>query len=70
MRTTILFAVLLAVGGCAAHSAMTCVPVPEYTKPEQTQAANELAGLPADDYMLPRMIGDYRVMRAQARRCQ
>lgn len=69
MRAIIAFALAAGLAGCVQHSAMTCVPVPEYTKAEQNRAADELEALPADVVMIPRLIGDYRVMRAQARRC-
>lgn len=58
---------LLAACGTTVSS---CPPVPAYTDAEQDQAANELdAAVKAGDVMIPRMMGDYRIMRAQARRC-
>lgn len=60
---------LLLLTGCASTSSNACPPVPPYTDAEQDQAANELQALPPSDVMLPRMMGDYGVMRAQARDC-
>jgi len=44
--------------------------VPSYSEAEQERAADEVAALPPSDVMIQRMIGDYGVMRAQARRCR
>lgn len=60
---------LLLLTGCAGTTSSACPPVPAYTDAEQDQAASELQALPSSDVMLPRMMGDYGVMRAQARRC-
>ncbi len=51
------------VGGVAA-----CPPVVEYSREFQAQAAEELARLP-DGSAIVEMMGDYAVMREQARAC-
>jgi hypothetical protein len=50
-------------GGVAA-----CPPVVEYSREFQTRAADELARLP-DGSIVVEMMGDYAVMRDQARAC-
>lgn len=60
---------LLLLTGCAGATSSACPPVAAYTPAEQIQAANELLALPPSDVMLPRMMGDYGVMRQQARDC-
>jgi hypothetical protein len=59
--------------GCAMGSsdvgdAAVCPPVVEYSRPEQVQAAAELALLPQNAVIVG-MMSDYTVMREQARAC-
>lgn len=61
---------LLSSAGCAGTTSEGCPPVPSYSEAEQERAADEVAALPPSDVMIQRMIGDYGVMRAQARRCR
>lgn len=46
-----------------------CPPVVEYTDVEQATAADEVEALP-DGAVIVRMLGDYTVLRDQARSCQ
>jgi hypothetical protein len=60
--------------GCAAAGFETggvgaCPPIVEYSRELQAQAAVELALLP-DGSAVVEMMGDYAVMRGQARYCQ
>ncbi len=59
--------------GCAtegfeANGLAACPPVVEYSRELEAQAAEELALLP-DGSALVEMMGDYAVMREQARVC-
>ena len=60
--------------GCATVSSDgraigTCPPVVEYSREFQTRAAEELAMLP-DRSVVVEMMGDYAVIRDQARGCR
>ncbi len=60
-------------GGCATGTsepriATICPPVAEYTRELQARAAEELAPMP-DGSAVVEMMGDYAVMRDQARAC-
>lgn len=58
--------------GCAMGGSDTrapCPPVVEYTAADQARAADEVVALP-EDAMVVRMLGDYAVLRDQARTCQ
>ncbi len=60
--------------GCAgagfeANGLAACPPVVEYSREVQTRAAEELALLPNGSAVIE-MMGDYAVMRDQARTCQ
>lgn len=60
--------------GCAtegfeAGGVAACPPVVEYSRELQAQAAEELALL-SDGSAVVEMMGDYAVMRGQARACQ
>ncbi len=68
MRAFLLLGCLL-LAGCNQPVVTGCSPVPDYPKAFQTQAANELAALPADA-ALRRMMDDYKKMRDQARACR
>ena len=46
-----------------------CPPVVEYSAADQTRAADEVDAL-ADDAVIVRMLGDYAVLRDQARACR
>lgn len=46
-----------------------CPPVVEYTSAEQARSADEVAALP-EGAVIVRMLGDYAVLRDQARACQ
>lgn len=46
----------------------TCLPIVDYTMADQVRAAGEVEAL-QDDAVLVRMLGDYAVLRDQARAC-
>lgn len=46
-----------------------CPPVVDYTSAEQARAAAEVGALP-EGAMIVRMLGDYAVLRDQARACR
>jgi hypothetical protein len=59
-------------GACATDSSETrgpCPPVVDYSAAEQASAAAEVGALP-EGAMIVRMLGDYAVLRDQARACQ
>ena len=58
-----------ATAGFEATGSAACPPVVEYSSELQAQAAEELARLP-DGSTIVEMIGDYSVMREQARACR
>lgn len=51
------------------NTVSSCPPVVEYSNAQQDTAADEVAALPAND-ILGVLIGDYMVMRDQARACK
>nr|WP_103256908.1 hypothetical protein [Tabrizicola aquatica] len=58
--------------GCATGGSDTrapCPPVVEYTSAEQARAADEAEELP-EGAVIIRMLGDYAVLRDQARACR
>jgi len=58
--------------GCAMDGSDTCAPCPpvvDYTRVEQTRAADEVDALPEGAEFV-RMLGDYAVLRDQARACR
>ena len=58
--------------GCATGGSDTrapCPPVVEYTNAEQARAADEVEELP-EGAVIIRMLGDYAVLRDQARACR
>ncbi|MCW1932274.1 hypothetical protein OKW52_08380 [Pararhodobacter zhoushanensis] len=58
--------------GCATGGSDTrapCPPVVEYTSAEQARAADEVEELP-EGAVIIRMLGDYAVLRDQARACR
>jgi hypothetical protein len=56
-----------AMGGSDARE--PCPPVVDYTAAEQARAADEVEALP-EGAVLVRMLGDYAVLRDQARACR
>ena len=58
-----------ATAGFEANGLAACPPVVKYSRELQAQAAEELALLP-DGSAVVEMMGDYAVMRGQARSCQ
>ena len=57
--------------GCAmgaSDARAPCPPVVEYSSAEQARAADEVEGLP-EGAVIVRMLGDYAVLRDQARAC-
>ncbi|GHC36342.1 hypothetical protein GCM10007291_42200 [Gemmobacter nanjingensis] len=56
-----------AMGGSDAHP--PCPPVVEYSTSDQARAANEVEELPEGTIII-RMLGDYAVLREQARACR
>ena len=72
-RLAVLVVVMSWLSGCAtvgfeAGGVPACPPVVEYGREHQVQAAEELATLP-DGSAVEKMMGDYAVMREQARAC-
>lgn len=57
-----------ATAGFEANGLSACPPVVEYSREFQTRAAEELALLP-DGSVVVEMMGDYAVIREQARAC-
>ena len=57
-----------ATAGFEASGVAACPPVVEYSREFQARAADELAMLPARSVVVE-MMGDYTVMRNQARAC-
>ena len=57
--------------GCAAarSNAVTCLPVATYSREFLARAAGEVGKLPAGS-AVEQMMGDYGVVRAQARACR
>jgi hypothetical protein len=57
--------------GCATarSDAGTCLPVPTYSREFLARAAGEVGKLPAGS-AVEQMLGDYGVVRAQARTCR
>jgi hypothetical protein len=58
--------------GCAMGDSDTrapCPPVVEYSSADQARAADEVDSLP-DGAVIVRMLGDYAVLRDQARACR
>ncbi|MET4130638.1 hypothetical protein ACSSV6_003995 [Roseovarius sp. MBR-38] len=64
--TLMLWLSACATGGSDAQVA--CPPVVEYSAAEQSRAAAEVGALP-ENAMIVRMLGDYAVLRDQARAC-
>jgi hypothetical protein len=63
---------MLLLTGCAmagSDARAPCPPVVEYTSAEQARAADEVEGLP-DGTVIVRMLGNYAVLREQARACR
>ena len=58
-----------AAGGSDGSGSGACPPVVAYTAAEQVRAAEEVEALP-EGAMLVRMLGDYAVLRDQARACR
>ena len=56
-----------AMGGSDARA--PCPPVVEYTHIDQARAADEIKALP-EGATIVRMLGDYAMLREQARACQ
>ena len=64
--------VMLWLTGCAtagSETRATCPPVVDYTAADQARAAAEVDSLP-EGAVIVRMLGDYAVLRDQARACQ
>jgi hypothetical protein len=55
-----------AMGGSEARA--TCLPIVDYTMADQARAAGEVKALP-EGAVIVRMLGDYVVLRDQARAC-
>ena len=69
---TALLIVMLCLTGCATGGSETrapCPPVVDYTAADQAQAADEVETLP-EGAVIVRMLGDYAVLRDQARACR
>lgn len=74
LRLTVLGIATSWLTGCAtvgfeANGLAACPPVVEYSREDQVHAAEELAVLP-DGSAAVKMMGDYAVMRDQARACE
>lgn len=63
-----IFLTACATAGFEANSMAACPPAVEYSRQLQARAAEELAMLP-DGSAAVEMMGDYAVMRDQARAC-
>ena len=58
--------------GCAmggSEARVPCPPVVDYSSADQARAADEVEGLPKGAVII-RMLGDYAVLRDQARACR
>ena len=63
---------MLWLSGCVAGGSETrapCPPMVDYTGADQARAADEVKTLP-EGAVIVRMLGDYAVLRDQARACQ
>ena len=63
---------MLWLSACAMDSSdlrAPCPPVVDYTAADQVRAADEIEALP-EGAVIVRMLGDYAVLRDQARACQ
>lgn len=58
-----------AAGGSDGSGSGACPPVVDYSVAEQVRAAREVESL-SEGAMLVRMLGDYAVLRDQARACR
>ncbi|WP_417625914.1 hypothetical protein [Pararhodobacter aggregans] len=72
-RLAVLAIAMISLTGCATVSSedgrlATCPPVVEYGREFQARAAEELVRLP-EGSAIEEMLGDYAVMREQARLC-
>ncbi len=72
-RRVVLAIAMISLTGCATVSSedgrlATCPPVVEYGREFQARAAEELVRLP-EGSAIEEMLGDYAVMREQARLC-
>ena len=62
--------IALLTAGCGAV-VTACPPVTEYDAATQARAADELgAALAAGAVVVPRMMGDYMILRDQIRKCR
>lgn len=67
-----LLIVMLWLTGCAtggSDARAPCPPVVDYTAAEQARTADEVEALP-EGAVIVRMLGDYAVLRDQARACR
>ena len=67
-----LLIVMLLLSACAmvgSEQQAPCPPVVQYTSAEQARAADEVDALP-EGAMVVRMLGDFAVLRDQARACK
>lgn len=67
-----LLIVTLWLTGCAMAGSDTrapCPPIVDYTSADQARAANEVEALP-EGAVIVQMLGDYAVLRDQARACR
>ena len=62
--------IALLTAGCGAV-VTACPPITKYSAEVQTQAADELeAAIAAGAVVVPRMMGDYMILRDQIRKCR
>ena len=62
---------MLLLSACAmagSEAQATCLPIVDYTMADQARAASEVEAL-QDDAVIVQMLGDYAVLRDQARAC-
>ena len=72
MRTLLALTLLaMSTSSCAtANSEPVCPQIIEYSKAEQTRAADELLALPPDGIVRAKFMPDYGRMRAEVRACR
>ena len=68
MRLICFIGLFVLLAACT-HTIHGCPPVPEWSDEDRNRLASEVEALP-DGTMIERAVGEYGVMREQARLCQ